>query len=112
MPGAQVIELLLSWIVTNALTFAVVILDERRMDEERLERAWPPASRDAAIVGFGLLALPFHFARTRGDWKTARGLRNRVLGLALGIVVAILVALLSGLVISGIEWALGLPPLE
>jgi hypothetical protein len=109
MPGAQVIELLVSWIVTNALTFAVVLVDERRLSEERLERAWTPASRNAAIVGFGLLALPFHFAKTRGTWISARGVLGRFLGLLLGLVIAVLVALASGLLITALAWVLGLP---
>ena len=109
MPGAQIIELLLSWIVTNAFAFAVVIVDTRRLGEERLERAWPPASRDAAIVAFGLLALPFHFAKTRGTWTSARGIAGRLLGFKLGLVIAVVVAIASSLVIGGIEWLLGIP---
>ncbi len=64
----DVLEILVSWAVTTAFMFAVVILDERRMDvrdDPRLERAWPPSSRASAIVGFGVLALPLHFLRTR-----------------------------------------------
>ncbi len=64
----DVLEILVSWAVTTAFMFAVVILDERRMDQRddpRLERAWPPSSRASAIVGFGVLALPLHFLRTR-----------------------------------------------
>ncbi len=102
MPGTDVIELILSWIVTNGLTFLVVILDERRLDERRLERAWPASSRDAAIIGFGLVALPIHFARTRGHFGSARGVLGRVLGLLLGLVIATIVAVLASLAIGGI----------
>lgn len=112
MPGAQVIELLASWIVTNALTFAVVIFDERRMTEERLERAWPASSRDAAIVGFGLIALPIHFARTRGSFRSARGVLGIVLGLALGVIAAVVVAVVASVVLTGVYAALGLPSRE
>ncbi|MBX3213259.1 MAG: hypothetical protein KF850_14585 [Labilithrix sp.] len=112
MPGAQVIEILLSWVITNALTFAVVIVDTRRLSAERLERAWTPASRDAAIIAFGLLALPFHFAKTRGTWTSLRGVGGRVLGFKLGLVVAFVVALASGVVLGAIAWALGLPEIE
>ncbi|MBX3223789.1 MAG: hypothetical protein KF795_24970 [Labilithrix sp.] len=112
MPGAQVIEIVVSWLVTNALTFAVVIVDTRRLSAQRLERAWTPASRDAAIIAFGLLALPFHFAKTRGTWNSARGVAGRFLGFKLGLLVAFLVALASGLLINAIAWALGLPELE
>lgn len=112
MPGAQVIELVLSWVVTSTLTFGVVIFDERRLSEERLERAWPPASRDLLLVYFGVLAIPFHFARTRGTWTSARGIRGRVLGFGAGIVVAAVVVLASGLLITALAWALGLPDLD
>lgn len=64
----DVLEILVSWAVSTAFMFAVVIVDERRMDrhdDPRLERAWPPSSRASAIVGFGVLALPLHFLRTR-----------------------------------------------
>lgn len=57
--------LLLSWAVTTAAVFAIVLLDEHRLDPARRERAWPPASRAAALVCFGALALPVHFVRTR-----------------------------------------------
>lgn len=64
----DMLEILVSWAVTTAFMFAVVIMDERRMDrrdDPRLERAWSPSSRASAIVGFGVLALPLHFLRTR-----------------------------------------------
>jgi hypothetical protein len=64
----DVLELLIPWLVSTAFLFLVVIWDERRMakrDDPRLERAWPPAGRDSAIVGFGLIAVPVHFIRTR-----------------------------------------------
>ena len=64
--GVQALEILLSWAVTTLLLFLVVLTDERRMSEERLENAWPVASRDLFLVWLGILALPFHFARTRG----------------------------------------------
>ena len=103
------LELLLSWSVTTALLFAVVLVDERRLDDERLARAWPPASRDAALVAFGVLALPIHFARTRGDLRSARGAVGVVLGLLLGCVVTALVVVASGVVLEGLALVLGLP---
>jgi hypothetical protein len=107
--AGPIIELLASWMVTTALTFLVVILDERRLSEERLERAWPPTSRDAAIVAFGPLALPIHFIKTRGHLKSARGLLGLLLGLALGAAAVLLVAFVSGLVLEGLTAVLGLP---
>jgi len=110
MPGSEIIELVLSWIVTNALTFLVVIVDERRMSEEKLERAWPPPSRDAAIVAFGVLALPVHFIKTRGHFRSGRGALGLVVGLLMGVVAVVVVALVSGLLLEGLFRVLGLPP--
>lgn len=107
----QTLELLISWAVTTALLFVVVITDERRMSEARLERAWPPASRDAAIVALGVLALPFHFARTRGRFFTV-SLREHLgwwLGFALGLVFSVLVSLVTAAVVAAFDWAVGLP---
>lgn len=86
-----------------------VRLDERRLSAERLERAWPPSSRDAAVLGFGPLALPFHFARTRGHFRSLRGVAGIPLGFLLGVVVTAGVLLVSGLVLDGVAWAFGLP---
>jgi hypothetical protein len=109
MPGAQIIELLISWVVTTAVTFLLVIVDERRLSEERLERAWLPTSRTLLLVYFGLLAIPFHFAKTRGTWTSARGIAQRLLWFVLGIVIAVIVAVASSLLITVIVWATGLP---
>jgi hypothetical protein len=94
--------------VTTALTFLVIRLHERWMSEERLERAWPPASRDAAIILCGLFALPFHFARTLGNLRSASGVGMVVAGFALGLGAAFVVAFASELLVEGIAWALGI----
>jgi len=106
--GGGVLLLVLSWAITTALTFAVVIVDERRMSAERLERAWPPASRDAAIVAFGVLALPVHFMRTRGHCASVRGLVGLVLGLLIGLLALVLVVVASSLVVELVAWIAGL----
>jgi len=67
------------------------------MSEERLERAWPPASRDAAIIAFGPLALPFHFAKTMGHFRSIRGAVGIVGGFIVGLVVAVVISLLASL---------------
>lgn len=108
-PGAQVIELVVSWLVTTTLAFLVVLVDERRLSEVRLERAWPAASRNWHIVYFGVLSLPFHFAKTRGTWTSVRGVVGRIMGFALGLVVGVVVALASGFIVMGIDWILGIP---
>lgn len=105
----SLVVLVLSWILTTGLSWAAVRLDERRLSEEALERAWPVSSRDAAILGFGPLALPFHFAKTRGHFRSLRGALGIPLGFLLGVVVGAIVLVVSGLVIDGVAWAFGLP---
>jgi hypothetical protein len=107
--NGEVIALVLSWIVTNALTFLVVIVDERRMDEATRERAWPPPSRDAAIVAFGVLALPIHFIKTRGHLQSARGVLGFPLGLVMGVMAVVVVAFVSSVALEGAFRLLGLP---
>lgn len=108
-PGAQVLELVVSWVVTTILSFVVVLVDERRLTSERLERAWPTASRNWHLVYFGVLSLPFHFAKTRGSWSSIRQVFGLIAGFFLGLVVAFVVALASGFIVMGIDWILGIP---
>ena len=69
----EFVQVLSSMIVSTATVAAIVVVDERRLGARELARAWPRASRDAAIFGawlfgalFGCLLLFVHFARTRG----------------------------------------------
>lgn len=90
----EVVELLVSFAVTTGALFAVVLRDERRLSPEARERSWPATSRDAALVVFGVLALPVYFARTR----------RSVLGFALGVLLALGVAAVNALVLGTVEW--------
>lgn len=105
----QALEILLSWAVTTLLLFVVVLTDEKRMTEERLEEAWPPASRDLFLVWLGILALPFHFARTRGRFFSVRRHLGWWLGFVMGLVAAILVGLVNVAVVTAFDYAAGLP---
>jgi hypothetical protein len=71
--NVEFVQVLSSMIVSTATVAAIVVVDERRLGARELNRAWPRASRDAAIFGawlfgalFGCLLLLVHFARTRG----------------------------------------------
>lgn len=111
----EIVLLVVSWI---ALVWSMVIVvkwDERRLDDEALERAWPPAGRDSAIIGLsllgspllGLFALFFHFFRTRSRalWPpTAWSLK----GLGLGVAAICLVFAFYVLVAVAVAWMLGL----
>lgn len=106
----HVLELVASWVVTNALMFAIIILDERKiLKPEQLERAWPPSSRDAAIIGFGPLALILHFVRTRGNFRSPLGIVMKLFGFVLGIVALAIVLVVGGLFLDLVFWVLGIP---
>jgi hypothetical protein len=79
------------------------------LTEAQRERAWPPQSRDAAIVAFGVFSLLVHFIKTRGHLRSLRGVLGVPLGFAMGVLAILLVALASGLVLEGLARVLGLP---
>jgi len=62
----EVIELVASSLFLYGIIYAVIRFDEKRLRPEQLARAWPESSRDAAVLGFSLIALFLHFPRTRG----------------------------------------------
>ena len=107
----QALEILLSWAVTTALLFLVVLKDEKRMSEERLENAWPVASRTLFLVWLGVLALPFHFARTRGRFFTLDVRRHLRwwLGFLIGFLLMIIVTVIVTAVMTAFAYAAGLP---
>jgi hypothetical protein len=85
----ELVQVIVSWLVTLPAVVIVIRADERRLDAGALERAWPPQSRDAAIFGLWNLGVHplcvlIHFARTR----------RTLVGTCLGLVwvVAILLA--------------------
>jgi hypothetical protein len=105
-----ILELLLSWLITNALTFVVVILDERYLLKGvRLERAWIPSSRDAAIIAFGVLAIPVHFIKTRMTLSLKGIFVGLPLGILLSIVALAIVVGVSTLLLNLFAIVLGLP---
>ena len=107
----QALEIFLSWAVTTVLLFLVVLTDEKRLTEDRLEDAWPVASRNLFLVWLGVLALPFHFARTRGRFFTFSVRRHLGWwkGFAMGLVAGTLVTLIDAAVMTAFAYAAGLP---
>ena len=87
----DVLELLISWGATTLLSFVVLGFDERRLPPDRLERAWPVASKRNAVVVFGGIAILIHFVRTR----------RSAVGLLLGFASTFLVSVAAGLVTEG-----------
>lgn len=111
------VVLLVAWMtIIIAGSLFVVRRDEKRLDEEHMERAWPATSRDSALFGMsfflsplvGLLGVWFHFFRTRSRalWPPWRWSPK---GFALGVLWALAVAGVDLLVIYGLAYALGFP---
>lgn len=95
---ADIVAFCLQLALNIALPWAIVRWDERRLDAWQLARAWNDASRWAAVVVFGPLCLPFHFAKTR---------RSRLVGVALGLLALMVALLVSGVVASLADAVLG-----
>jgi hypothetical protein len=96
---AEVFEVLADWAVTLPATILLIRRDERRLRGDGLARAWPPSSRDGAILGlwlFGLhpLALAIHWARTRAS----------LAGYAIGVALFLLVEALGLGAASAVDW--------
>jgi len=88
----DIAELVLPWVVSTWAIFALVRWDEGKLAPEELARAWPDASRLAAIVFFGVFSVPVHFGRTRRSaWGVCIGIACGVLVFALGQLVAMVV---------------------
>jgi hypothetical protein len=86
-------DLVISFFVSTLGSYLLIKWDESRLDEARLERAWPPASLGAAVYNVGPIAVLIHFARTRRSWQ----------GFALGLFYGTLIVGIEG-VFTG-EWA-------
>ena len=83
----------LSLVLNALLPYVIVRYDLARLSDERLSRAWTEASFLSAVLAFGPLALPVHFARTR----------RSVLGLGLGLALCALSLLAQGLAAAGLD---------
>jgi hypothetical protein len=113
----EVVFILVAWITIVGASLLVVRLDERRLvrrgREDALEWAWPPASRDSAIVGLGLLLSPlaslfalfFHFTRTRA--RLAWPPWGILVGLGLGLLAVVVVFAFYAAVVMALAFAFG-----
>jgi hypothetical protein len=53
------------WFVSTVASLAIVVWDERRLSKEKLESAFPAASRTLDVIAVAQLAVVLHFLRTR-----------------------------------------------
>ena len=87
----ELVEIVASWAVSLPAVTGILVWDERRLRGKALERAWPPQSRDAAILALWMLAsvhplaLAIHFVKTR--WS--------LVGVFLGVGATLAVVLLE-----------------
>jgi len=87
-----------SLILNALLPYLIVRRDLRRLSEARLARAWTDASFLSAVVAFGPLALPVHYAKTRRSLS----------GLGLGVGLSVLALAAQALAAALLSAALGL----
>src|SRR6185436_5255318 len=69
-PPLSVLSLFLQIAASVAVTALALRWDTKRLEPERYARSWNVASFWSAVVAFGPLCIPVHFARTR---RTALG---------------------------------------
>jgi NADH:ubiquinone oxidoreductase subunit 6 (subunit J) len=90
----EVIEIVVYAIALIVSTVLVLRYDDKKMTFEQRQRAWPPASRMAAI-SFAVfcfpITLPVHF------WRTRRSLRGVAIGIVAGFMVVVISSLIGGL---------------
>lgn len=109
--------LLVAWMTAIIVaSLFVVRRDEKRLDEDQLERAWPETSRDNALFGLsfffsplaGPLGVWFHFFRTRSValWPPWRWSPK---GFGLGVVWAGAVVVFGLAAMYGVAFAVGFP---
>jgi hypothetical protein len=101
-PGTiDVIEIVVALAVKIPLGLFILRWDEKRLakrEPERLERAWPPATRLSSIVVFQELGVWIHFWKTRG-WLSPRGF-------FLGLCVAAAYVTAASVVLEGVDMLL------
>jgi len=90
----SVLAVVLDIVLGVVLTAWVVRRDTRRLSPERRARSWSDASFWSAVVAFGPLSIPVHFARTR----------RTVVGFLLGCGVMVLVLAVLELVGDVFLW--------
>jgi len=83
----EVLIVAVSLIMNALLPYWIVRFDLRRLSGERLARAWTDASFLSAVIAFGPISLPIHFAKTR----------RSLAGFGLGVGLAVLSFAAQGL---------------
>lgn len=92
----------LQFVLNIALPWWIVRLSEGRLSPQAASRAWNDASFRSAVVVFGPLCLPVHFARVGAGPLGWHWLVRLSLGLGLGVAVMFLEAIVVALASSAV----------
>jgi len=95
---SEVLVVALSLTLNALLPYLIVRRDLRGLSGERLARAWTDASFLSAVIAFGPLSLPIHFAKTR----------RSLTGFGLGVGLSVLSLAAQGVVVAVLSAAFGL----
>jgi hypothetical protein len=95
---SEVLVVASSLTLNALLPYLIVRRDLRRLSGERLARAWTDASFLSAVITFGPLSLPIHFAKTRRSLS----------GFGLGVGLSALALAAQGVAVALFRAAFGL----
>lgn len=94
-------QVVLDSVWAMAATYALVVLDRRRLTSSMRERAWNSATTGAAILVFAPLCVIAHF------WVTRRSVRGILLGLGALVLLLVTLAVLHELTAFVLALVLG-----
>lgn len=96
----SLLQFLVQFVLNIALPWWIVRTSMRLLPEPARERAWNEASFRSAVVVFGPLALPVHFARVGLGPERWHWLLRVPMGLLLGVLVMFCELVLVGVAVS------------
>ncbi|MCA9630462.1 MAG: hypothetical protein KC766_22480 [Myxococcales bacterium] len=96
----SMLQFLIQFVLNIALPWWIVRLSLKVLPRSAHERAWNEASFRSAVVVFGPLALPVHFARVGAGPERWHWALRVPMGLGLGMLVMFLELSMVGLVVA------------
>lgn len=94
---SEVLIVTLSLLLNALFPYLIVKRDLSRLSEIQLSHAWTEASFLSAVLAFGPLSLPVHFAKTRRSAK----------GLGLGVGLCAISVAAAAAIVAGLSAVLG-----
>lgn len=96
----SMLQFVVQFVLNIVLPWWIVRLSLRMLPASARDRAWNEASFRSAVVVFGPLSLPVHFARVGLGPERWHWLLRAPIGLVLGVVVMLVEVVLVGLVVT------------